>query len=383
MKTYDVAVIGAGVFGSWIAYRLAQEGRTVELLDAYGAANARASSGGESRILRMAYGADEMYTRLSFRALELWLKFLEGERRGLFYPTGALFLARAGDKPLRESRAALRNVGVPFEEWTAAEVRRRYPRIGIEDDVEAIFEPSSGALMARQAVAAVVEAAVRAGVEYRLAAVEPVRGRDAAEGLRTSTGERIAAGTYVFACGPWLPKVFPAPLGRRIFPTRQEVMFFGAPAGDRAFGPEAMPVWLDRTHEDMPYGFPDLERRGFKMAFDRHGEAFDPDEGSRMVEQAPVERARAYLARRFPALAKAPLIESRVCQYENTSSGDFLIDRHPEFSNVWMVGGGSGHGFKHGPAVAEYFVERLMGRCDAEPRFGLETKEEVQNRRVF
>ncbi len=380
MKTYDVAVIGAGVFGSWIAYRLAQEGRTVELLDAYGAANARASSGGESRIIRMAYGADELYTRLSFRALELWLKFFEGEREGLFYPTGALFLATAGDQVLRESRAALRNVGVPFEELAAAEVRRRYPRIGIEDDVEAIFESSSGALMARQAVAAVVEAAVRAGAEYRMAAVEPMRGPEA---LRTSTGERIAAETYVFACGPWLPKVFPALLARRIFPTRQEVMFFGAPAGDSAFGAEAMPVWLDRTHEDMPYGFPDLERRGFKMAFDRHGEAFDPDEGNRMVEQATVERARLYLARRFPALAKAPLVEARVCQYENTSSGDFLIDRHPEFSNVWIVGGGSGHGFKHGPAVAEYFVKRMMGRGDAEPRFELETKEEVQNRRVF
>ena len=353
------------------------------LLDAYGAANARASSGGESRIIRMAYGADELYTRLSFRALALWLKFFDGERPGLFYRTGALFLAPAQDKVLRDSRAALRKVGVPFEELAAAAVRRRYPRIAVGDDVKAIFEPGSGALMARQAVEAVAEAAVRAGAEYRLAAVEPFQGRDAAEGLRTPAGERIVAGTYVFACGPWLPKVFPALLGRRIFPTRQEVMFFGAPAGDGGFGPEALPVWLDRTHEDMPYGFPDLERRGFKMAFDRHGEAFDPDGGSRLVELASVENARRYLAERFPALAAAPLIESRVCQYENTSSGDFLFDRHPEFSNVWIVGGGSGHGFKHGPAVAEYFVERLNERGQAEPRFGLQTKDEVQNRRVF
>jgi glycine/D-amino acid oxidase-like deaminating enzyme len=199
--------------------------------------------------------------------------------------------------------------------------------------------------------------------------------------LRTDDGADISAGTFVFACGPWLPKVFPALLGARIFPTRQEVFFFGSPPGDERFAPPRMPTWIDFGAEI--YGLPDLEARGFKLAPDRHGGPIDPDLDERLVMPAGVERVRAFLARRFPALAAAPLVETRVCQYENTSNGDFLIDRHPDADNVWLVGGGSGHGFKHGPAVGEYVGERLAGGGAPEPRFALGTKQAVKQRAVF
>jgi glycine/D-amino acid oxidase-like deaminating enzyme len=89
------------------------------------------------------------------------------------------------------------------------------------------------------------------------------------------------------------------------------------------------------------------------------------------------------MAERFPALRAAPLAESRVCQYENTSNGDFLIDRHPEWEDMWLVGGGSGHGFKHGPAVGEYVTARILGGGEAEPRFSLAAKGERQGRTVY
>jgi glycine/D-amino acid oxidase-like deaminating enzyme len=82
-------------------------------------------------------------------------------------------------------------------------------------------------------------------------------------------------------------------------------------------------------------------------------------------------------------LKEAPLLETRVCQYENTSNGDFLIDRHPAFDNVWLVGGGSGHGFKHGPALGEYVAARVVEGGPVEPRFTLATKGTVQQRAVF
>jgi glycine/D-amino acid oxidase-like deaminating enzyme len=178
-----------------------------------------------------------------------------------------------------------------------------------------------------------------------------------------------------------LPKIFPEILGGRIRVTRQEIFFFGTPPGDGNFAPPRMPAWADITDEHSAYTIPDVENRGFKLAFDRHGEEFDPDTGDRVVRG--VNQARAFLAERFPALSGAPLVESRVCQYENTSSGDFLIDRHPGFDNTWLVGGGSGHGFKHGPAVGEYLAALIDGKTAAEPRFSLEAKARVHHRSVF
>jgi len=183
----------------------------------------------------------------------------------------------------------------------------------------------------------------------------------------------------VFACGPWLPKLFPAVLGRRIFPTRQEVFFFAPEPGDDRFGPHRLPGWIDFNDGDIYYGFPDLESRGFKIAHDRHGPPIDPDTGDRQVTAAGLENIRAYLGRRFPALAPRPLVESRVCQYENSSNGDLLIDVHPRWPNALLVGAGSGHGFKHGPAVGRYAADLLAGRLGkAEPRFSLASKAESQ-----
>jgi glycine/D-amino acid oxidase-like deaminating enzyme len=249
----------------------------------------------------------------------------------------------------------------------------------LDAEVWGLLEPESGALIARRAVQAVVKEALRAGAEYRPAAASPPRGQGRLEVLPGVADAR--AETFVFACGPWLPKVFPELLAERIFPTRQEVFFFGPPGGDERFAPPRLPAWIDFGEEI--YGLPDLESRGFKVAPDRHGEAFDPDRGERLVSPESTARVRAFLARRFPALAEAPLLETRVCQYENSSNGDFLIDRHPERSNVWLVGGGSGHGFKHGPAVGEYLAERILGGGPGEPRFSLATKEVVQKRAVY
>jgi glycine/D-amino acid oxidase-like deaminating enzyme len=240
-----------------------------------------------------------------------------------------------------------------------------------------IFEPDSGVALGRRAVRAVVQDAIRNGVDYfRETALPP----DGAE-VRTKSGRVLRASTFVYSSGPWLPKIFPEILEGRIRPTRQEVFFFGTEAGDRRFTAPDMPVWLDFTDELGAYSLPDIENRGFKLAFDRHGPPFDPDTGDRVA--GGLDAARAFLAERFPALAGAPLVESRVCQYENTSSGDFLIDRHPDFSNVWLVGGGSGHGFKHGPMVGEHVTALIEGSASVDARFSLATKGREAKRAVY
>ena len=380
-QTHDVAVVGAGCFGAWTAWHLRRAGRSVVLLDAYGPGNTRASSGGESRIIRMGYGGDELYTRFARRSFQLWESFFRETGQPLFEPTGVLWLAREGDPLVSDTLATLRHQGVPHERLSRPDLEVRFPQIALGDHTWALLEPESGVILARRAVSAVVAEAMRGGVDYRAASVLTPEGRGRLDALRTENGESIRARQFVFACGPWLPKLFPDLLADRIFPTRQEVFFFGPPAGDVRFRSPALPAWIDFGEE--VYGVPDLEGRGFKVAPDRRGPAFEPDAGERLVSAESVARMRDFLGRRFPALRGAPLLETRVCQYENTSSGDFLIDRHPDLENVWLAGGGSGHGFKHGPAVGEYVAQRLQGAAAEEARFRLSTKETVQKRAVF
>jgi len=378
--TYDVAVVGAGVFGAWTAHHLQQAGKKVILLDAYGASNARASSGGESRIIRMGYGGDEIYTRSSKRALELWKDFFQRTGNPLFHQTGVLWLARENEATIPNTIKILTKHNVRHEKLSQAELEKRFPQMWFGDVAWGLFEADSGALMARRAVQAVVRDAITRGVDYLPEPVIAPSGNKRVSSITTRSGTRIDAGAFVFACGPWLPKVFPAVLGNRIFPTRQEIFFFGPRPGDRRYAPPAMPSWIDVR--DL-YGIPDLENRGFKIANDSHGPALDPDLGDRFVTKEQIEEMRRRVGERFPGLKDAPLVESRVCQYENSSNGDFLIDLHPAMDNVWLVGGGSGHGFKHGPAVGEYTAARVLGQGTAEPRFSLASKGTEQKRSVF
>ena len=377
-ESYDAVVIGAGVFGAWTAHRLQRTGRSVALLDIYGAGNSRSSSGGESRILRMGYGREEIYTRWSLASLRLWIElFDQVNQPELFQKTGVLWTPAADDASTAVTLRTLEKCGVVFQFLTNAELTARFPQVRYSSERMGIFEPESGVALARRAVCAVVEDAIRNGVDYfREAALAP----DGAE-VRTRSGRVLRASTFVYASGPWLPKIFPEILEGRIRPTRQEVFFFGTEPGDRRFTPPHMPAWLDFTDERGAYALPDIENRGFKLAFDRHGPPFDPDTSDRLADG--LDAARAFLAERFPALAGAPLVESRVCQYENTSSGDFLIDRHPDFSNVWLVGGGSGHGFKHGPMVGEHVTALIDGSASVEARFSLATKSREAKRAVY
>lgn len=381
-KSYDAIIVGAGVFGSWTAYHLQRAGLRVLLIDAYGAANSRASSGGESRIIRMGYGADEIYTRWSQRSLAVWREFFARVGRPeLFHQTGVLWMARDDDPYTLATARTLEKVGVSFEQIRRDELEFRYPQIEFGQVNWAIYEPMSGALMARRAVQAVVDFIARNGGAYLIESVGAPAGSGVLKEIVMRGGSSLSASVFVFACGPWLPKIFPDLLRDRIHPTRQEVYFFGVPAGDARFAPPLMPTWIDFGAEI--YGLPDLENRGFKLAFDHHGAAIDPDTAERDVTEDLLHQARAFLAERFPGLKEAPLVESRVCQYENTSNGDFLIDRHPDFDNLWLVGGGSGHGFKHGPALGEYVAARIIEGGEVEKRFMLVTKETARERAVF
>ena len=381
---WDSIVIGDGVLGTWTAWHLRKSGQRVLLLDAFGAAHARASSGGESRLTRGSYGQDEIYTRMAFDSLAQWKWLSDLSGLPILHQIGVLFFFQKREAYVDQSLEVHGRLKLPTLELDRAALEQRYPQVFWKDVEVGLLEPGFGVLMARRAVQSLLRQFVKAGGEYRTASVKPPP--DASKPLAAielADGSSISATNYVFACGPWLPRMFARLLGPRIFPTRQEVFFFATPPGDARFAGGALPGWADFNSGDIFYGMPDLESRGFKVAHDKHGPPIDPDRGDRVASPGALADARAYLARRFPALANAQLNEERVCQYENSSNGDLLIDRHPTAPNVLLVGAGSGHGFKHGPEVGRYAAELLTGKLKSpESRFSLATKAEQQNRAV-
>jgi glycine/D-amino acid oxidase-like deaminating enzyme len=368
-----IAVIGAGAFGGWIALQLQRRGAQVTLLDAWGPGNARSSSGGETRVIRAIYGPDRVYSEMVRRSYELWLEL----DPALYVETGALWMHRGDDGYVRSSVPILKELGFPIDQLSIADAARRYPQVRFDGIKSVWLERRAGALSARQACVAVRNAFVNGGGEYRTAHIEP---GPIVNGSMTSTG--IDADAYVFACGPWLGKLFPNVLGDAIQPSRQEVYFFGTPRGSTRYLPGQFPVWID-FGERIVYGVPDTHGRGIKIADDTRGEPVDPTNFDRTPTPAQVTRARALLKERFPELADAPLVESRVCQYENSPDGHLILDQHPQAKNVWLAGGGSGHGFKLAPAIGEMMASRILDGKDVPKLFRLDRLRDAKRATQF
>jgi glycine/D-amino acid oxidase-like deaminating enzyme len=364
-----VAVIGAGAFGGWTALELLRRGARVQLIDAWGPGNVRASSGGETRVIRATYGTHVVYTAMAAHALDLWRAHERRWQRGLLHETGALWMFGADDSFGRSSARALADHGLPVDEITATEARKRYPQINLDDVSLILLEHKAGYLFARRACEHVVERYLLEGGDYRRgAAVSPARIDRGTVVLTDDT--IIEADAFVFACGPWMGALFPDVIGSLITPTRQDVYYFGAEPGDTSFTDPLSPVWLDATDRFI-YGIAGASNRGFKVADDTPGRAMDPTTDDRIPTTAGIATVRAFLRKRFPPLEHAPLVASEVCQYESTPDANFIIDTHPEHAHVWLVGGGSGHGFKMGPAIGEMVASLVLDDSPPEPIFRL------------
>lgn len=370
-KQPHIVVVGAGAFGGWTALLLRRQGARVTLLDAWGPGNSRSSSGGETRVIRATYGPRAIYTHMAARSLVLWKEHEQRWQRRLYHAIGVLWLVESDEQYEKAALPILRDAQIPFEEWTGPEVSRRYPQINCDRVRWAIFEQDGGYLTARRACAAVLEGFLAEGGAYQQVGVQPPAPTGGQLSSVTLTdGRRLTADSFVFACGPWLGSLFPDIVGDRVRATRQEVFFFGAPKGDQRFTDAALPVWADHGTKFM-YGIPGNEWRGFKVADDTRGPVIDPSTESRIPSPEALQSARDYLAYRFPDLKGAPLLEARVCQYEQSPDEHFIIDRHPAAANVWVVGGGSGHGFKHGPAVGELVARLVLSGAAPDAHFTL------------
>ncbi len=343
-------VLGAGVFGAALADRLACDGWEVTLVDALEPGDPRSESGGETRLLRYSHGADELYTRLAYRSRDLW-RDLE-----VLVESGLVWFARADGGFEADSERTLRAAGIPVERLDPTETARLYPSLRTDDLAFGLLEPHAGILRAGDGVRALVARAREGGLGER-------RGRAVPEGDGVVVdGERLEADHVVWATGAWLPRAFPELA--RIRASRQDVVLFDVP---EEWMTPSVPGYADFATAFYGHGL--IEPHGMKVSCDAEGAPVDPDARPESAAPDYVERSRAYLAQRFPALAGAPLRSAPVCHYSITTDGNFVFDRHPEHEHVWLLGGGSGHGFKHGPAMAELVAAVLRDERQPEPRF--------------
>jgi glycine/D-amino acid oxidase-like deaminating enzyme len=366
-----VVIVGAGTFGASLAWTLARAGEEVVLIDQFEPGDARATSGGESRLIRCAHGSDALYTASARRGRELWLELEAETREELMVEIGMAWFAQREDGWEAESERAMAAQGIPCERLDPAEGAKLFPSLGTDDLAFVLYEPEAGVLRAQRAVQALTRQAVAHGARL-------VRGRATPEGdgavLTASAaaavacgalvdGERFEGDAVVWACGPWLGHLFGELVPLKV--TRQELLFFD---GGPAWRSPGVPGFVD--YDLAMYGTGDLDELGVKVAFDKEGPALDPD-AELPAAGATEPVVREYLARRFPALADAPLTEGRCCRYELSADSNFIAARHPEHACTWIVGGGSGHGFKHGPALAEKVADALRGGEPLPARFGL------------
>ncbi|MCP4203366.1 MAG: FAD-dependent oxidoreductase [bacterium] len=367
----SIAVVGAGALGGWTALELAKRGADVTLIDSWGPGNLRASSSGERRIIRATYGPDGFYVPLVARSFEKWSDLERETGLELYEETGLLWLFGESDAYAVSAQRHLKAHGFALEELQLARARSRFPQFRFDDVQKIFFEPRAGTIAARVSVRALRDLFVHTGGVYRNARVlPPVVKQRRIQSIRLADLPDFAADKYVFACGPWLREIFPDTLGHLIRVSRQEEFYLGPPPGP-GYRPPEFPAWLNFA-DRMCYGLPSLDGHGVKIADDDRGEPFDPTNGDRAPSPGALLRLRRLLERRLPDLAEAPLLEARVCQYQNTPDGHLILDRHPEIENAWILGGGSGHGFKLAPALGERLARMVLDGAEGMREFYLD-----------
>lgn len=360
-KGSPIVVVGAGAFGGWSALYLLRAGYKVTLVDAWGAGNSRSSSGDETRVIRSTYGNNEFYFDLNVRALTLWKEHQNKWNKKLFFNTGVLWFCYQDTSPLvDDSFPFAKKHKMELDYLSNEDLKKKYPHVNTSDLHHAWLDPFGGYLKARESAQAVQEAFVNEGGNFVQAQVRPGDIKSGKlEGIKLSNGTTLHADAYLFACGSWLGQLFPEVLGEVITCTKQEVFYFGVPE-NQSLMYDQMPAWVDLDGKDFYYGIPGNANRGFKIGVDKRGEKFDPTYGERISNPEVLAEARKFIAKRFPGLKNAPLVESRVCPYENSPDGNFIFQSHPEANNLWFLGGGSGHGFKHGPALGELVAKSFL-----------------------
>ncbi|QIP16087.1 FAD-dependent oxidoreductase [Spirosoma aureum] len=374
-KNGKIVVVGAGAFGGWTALHLVRKGYKVTLVDQFGPGNNQSSSGGETRLIR-AYYSDPIYVEMAMRAIKLWKENEPRMGQKLLHQNGLLLFNYPSSKAESEAAVAIyKKAGLPLEKVSLDDAVKRWPQLGTEGLDHVMYDPTAGYLDARKGCQAVCDLFVKEGGTFLQQQVkhESIKGGKATS-VTLANGNVLEADQFLFACGPWLTRLFPE-LTKKLAVTRALVFFFASPAGQSDLMENKLPTWMDRdmTGPFRSFGVPGSDFRGFKLGltppdnnvtdrFDTYNRSIKPEE---------LDMALNVITRRFPKIVGQPLIEQRVCQYTSTPDTDFILDTHPEANNLWVMGGDSGHGYKQGASFGEIAANTVSGEREKLEKFGL------------
>ncbi|HET8601208.1 MAG TPA: N-methyl-L-tryptophan oxidase [Segeticoccus sp.] len=355
MTAYDVVVVGLGAMGSSAARHLAARGLRVLGLEQFTPAHDRGSSHGDSRMIRQAYLEHPSYVPLLQHAYPLWEELGERAHQRLLTETGGVMIGRPDSGAVAGSRRSAEQWGLPHELLDATGLRERFPTFSPGDDEVALYEERAGFVRPEATVRAQVEAATEDGADLRFG--EPVTGwRATGSGVRVSTAaESFDAGHLVLAPGAWAPRLLDLPIALTV--ERQILHWYAPTGGTEPFAVGRHPVWIwEDPDGDEVYGFPALPgETEVKVAFFRRPVPADPDHVDRVVHPEEVAEMDVTMRRKLPALAQHT--RAVTCLYTLTPDSHFVLGRHPEYPQVSVAAGFSGHGFKFTPLVGEILAD--------------------------
>ncbi|MCH7897449.1 MAG: N-methyl-L-tryptophan oxidase [candidate division NC10 bacterium] len=356
--TYDVIVIGVGGMGSATVYHLARRGKKVLGLEQFDIPHDRGSSHGINRIIRLAYAEDPNYVPLLRRAYELWreIEYVANER--LLFITGGI---DAGTRDSRTVTGSLRSCeihNISHEQMDAPSLRRRFPGYQLPEDMVAVYQPDAGFVLSEGAIVAYVMAAqaLGAGVQGRERVLE-WKADGPGVWVRTDR-DTYRASKLVVTAGPWTADIVPA-LAPLLVPERQ-VLMWTQPLHPEYFRLEVFPVFNMETPEGRFYGFPIHGVPGFKLGRYHHlYQRADPHRMDRECHPEDEQVLRDAIRRYFPD-ANGPTMALKTCLFTNTRDEHFVIDHHPEFPQVCIAAGFSGHGFKFCSVIGEIMADLAL-----------------------
>ncbi len=365
MPEADVVIAGAGIVGLCTARELQAAGADVMLVDPWEPGHARQASAGIHRVIRSTHGSDELYTRWARESRLRWLEMQATTDTPIYHECGAVVLAAEGhDEWEMATIPTFDRLGIPYLRLSPDELVVRFPTFDPRQVAFALYEPEAGFLWSRNIVRKLYADFLTAGGRFR-------RTR-----LTVSDDERpllegrpVEAEHTVIANGAWMGYLLRSSLGRLLRVVRQDIIYTSVPENDDRWHADRHPVWID--HGYGAYGIPDAGGYGFKAAIAWHESDIRLDDDDRVVDRASMARSQQYLGYRFPDIAGQAIVDQKVCQIVMTPDTHFLLDTHPEHSDVILAGGGSGSIFKHGPVVGAYVAGMVQGRWRPDDRFTL------------
>ena len=360
----SILIAGAGAFGLSTALELRGRGHSVTVVDPGPVPHPLAASNDVSRMVRMDYADDQLYSDLGAEAIAEWHVWNERAGRLLYHEDGFLVLTSEPLQPgavEKQSYDLLTAAGWPLERIDSKSVAERFPLWNSNHYIDGYFNPRGGWAEAAETVSFMAAEAATAGIEicagFQAKSVVVESGR--AVGLQATDGSEVRADCVVVASGVWTPRLVPE-MANMMSPVAQTLVYL-RPSLPGKFRPPHFPPWGADIPRTGWYGFPANSEGVVKLANHGPGRLADADD-PRDADPGVVEYSRRFLSHSIPELAEVPLAGSRACFYNDTWDGDFYITPHPETEGLFISTGGSGHAFKFTPMLGRVTADVVEGK---------------------